>query len=143
MTGSVEAAEDITQDCFLALLRGQERYDASRGELRSFLLGIARNIVSRRWRNESRWETLDDDQFCAAPIDPGTFQTAELVAKAVQSLPPLQREVLVLAEYEEMKLEDIARAAGAELSTVKGRLFRARENLRRILAPLRKTTCTH
>jgi RNA polymerase sigma-70 factor (ECF subfamily) len=58
------------------------------------------------------------------------------VAQAVGALPPLQREVLILAEYEEMPLEEIARSVGAELAAVKSRLHRARENLRRMLAPL-------
>jgi len=58
------------------------------------------------------------------------------VARAVQALPPLQREAVILAEYEEMTLEEIARATEAEIAAVKSRLHRARENLRRMLAPL-------
>ena len=48
---------------------------------------------------------------------------------------PLQREAVVLAEYEEMSLEEIAQATGADLAAVKSRLHRARQNLRRMLAP--------
>ena len=48
-------------------------------------------------------------------------------------------EVLILAEYEEMPLRDIALAVDADVGTVKSRLHRARENLRRVLAPLRST----
>jgi RNA polymerase sigma-70 factor (ECF subfamily) len=51
-------------------------------------------------------------------------------------LPQLQREVVVLAEYEEMSLEEIAHATQAELAAVKSRLHRGRQNLRRLLAPL-------
>ena len=51
-------------------------------------------------------------------------------------LTPVQREALVLAEYEEMSLEEIAEATGVELAAVKSRLHRARVNLRRMLAPL-------
>jgi len=54
----------------------------------------------------------------------------------VAALSPLQRETLILAEYEDMSLEEIARASGAELAAVKSRLHRARANLRRMLAPL-------
>jgi RNA polymerase sigma-70 factor (ECF subfamily) len=52
-------------------------------------------------------------------------------------LPPLQREVLILAEYEDLSLEEIARAIESEIGTVKSRLHRARENLKQILAPLK------
>jgi len=136
MTGSSAAAEDTVQDVFLTLLRLPQRFDPMRGSLRSFLLGIARNLVLKRWRDEHRWEELNDEQFDPQPVDVATGDLARLVGEAVHSLPPLQREVLILAEYEELSLEEIARAVESEIGTVKSRLHRARENLRRMLAPL-------
>ena len=56
------------------------------------------------------------------------------VQRAVASLPPLQREALILFEYEELTLIEVAAVVGADVGTVKGRLFRARETLRRELA---------
>ena len=76
-------------------------------------------------------------RFVAEPIDITVGETAEIVGKAVRSLPPLQREVLILFEYEELPLEEIARVVQSEVGTVKSRLHRARENLRRLLAPLK------
>jgi hypothetical protein len=58
------------------------------------------------------------------------------VAHAVLALPPFQREALILFEYEELSLEEIAAIAGIEAGAVKARLHRARETLRRRLAPL-------
>jgi RNA polymerase sigma-70 factor (ECF subfamily) len=139
MTNSSSAAEDIVQDVFLALLRHPDRFDDTRGQLRSYLLGVARNLVLKRWRQENRWEVLDDDQFVSQPVDLTRGETAKIVGDAVGSLPPLQREVLVLAEYEGLSLEEIARAVEAEVGTVKARLHRARENLRRMLAPLKQS----
>jgi RNA polymerase sigma-70 factor (ECF subfamily) len=142
MTNSPAASEDIVQEVFLSLLRHPARFDESRGQLRSFLLGVARNLALKRWREENRWDVLDDNQFAdnfvAEPVDLTVGETAKVVGAAVSSLPPLQREVLVLAEYEGLSLEEIARAVEAEVGTVKARLYRARENLRRMLAPLRQ-----
>lgn len=143
MTGSAASAEDIVQECFLSLLRNPDGYDASRAPMRPFLLAVARNLVRKRWRTEQRWDVLDEEAFVAEPLDPTARQTAELVAQAVQSLPPLQREALILFEYEELALEEIARTVAAEVSAVKARLHRARSNLRRMLAPLRDTTWNH
>ena len=56
----------------------------------------------------------------------------------MQALRPLQREVVILAEYEGLTLAEIARAVDADVGTVKSRLHRARENLRRMLSPLRR-----
>jgi RNA polymerase sigma factor (sigma-70 family) len=137
MTGSATVAEDILQECFLSLLRNPAGYDPSRAPIRPFLLAIARNLARKRWRTEQRWDVLDEEALVVQPIDPAAGQIADLVAQAVLSLPPLQREALILFEYEELGLEEIARAVDAETGTVKARLHRARENLRRMLAPLR------
>jgi RNA polymerase sigma-70 factor (ECF subfamily) len=132
-----DAADDIAQDVFLTLLRHPDRYDAARGTLRAFLLGIARNLALKRWRDEHRWDPLDDEGFEAPAIDVTGGETAAIVSTAVRSLPPLQREALILAEYEGLSLDEIARAVDADIGTVKSRLHRARQNLKRLLAPLR------
>jgi RNA polymerase sigma-70 factor (ECF subfamily) len=136
MTGSPEMAEDIAQDCFVQLLRSPGHYDRTRGPIRAWLLGVARNLILKRWRAEGRWTSLDDEAFAVDPPS-GDCRADEKVAHAVQSLPPLQREVLILIEYEGMTLEEAAHAVAAEVGTVKARLHRARNNLRRMLEPLR------
>jgi RNA polymerase sigma-70 factor (ECF subfamily) len=135
MINSPAAAEDVTQDVFLALLRHSGRFDSRRGSLRVFLFGVARNLVLKRWREERRWDRLEDDAFAIPPPQPGA-DMSDMIAAAMRALPPLQREVLVLAEYEEMSLEEIAATVAAEVGTVKSRLHRARENLRGALTPL-------
>lgn len=57
------------------------------------------------------------------------------VRKAVADLPALQREALILFEYEELSLAEIAAIVGADVGAVKARLYRAREQLRKTLAP--------
>src|SRR5262245_43651204 len=116
MTGSGLTAEDVVQECFLALWRKPQAYDSQRGTLRSFLLGIARNLILKRWRDEHRHEPLDDDAFICGPMDLAGSERSEWVARAVQELPPLQREALILAEYEEMSLEEIAIGTQAQVA---------------------------
>jgi RNA polymerase sigma-70 factor, ECF subfamily len=140
MTNSPHAAEDIAQEVFMALLRRPDAFDPNRGRLRTFLLAICRNLVLKKWRDEKQWQSLDDEDFVASPLLMLDDDTASIVGRAVNTLPPLQREVLVMAEYEELSLADIALAVDSEIGTVKARLHRARENLRRILAPLKKRT---
>jgi RNA polymerase sigma-70 factor (ECF subfamily) len=135
-----DSAEDLTQDVFLALLRDPDRYDPSRGTLRTFLLAIARNLALKRWRDAHRWTELDEEALAAEPFDIAGRETADIIASAVRSLPPLQREVVVLAEYEQLSLEEIAATVQSEVGTVKSRLHRGRQNLRGMLAPLRTGT---
>ena len=138
MSGSPAAAEDITQDVFVGLLRHPDRFDPARGTLRAFLLGIARNLALKHWRKEHRFEPLDDEESgVAEPVDLERGEVGEIVGRAVRALGPIQREVVILAEYEGLTLAEVARAVDADVGTVKSRLHRARENLRRTLAPLR------
>jgi RNA polymerase sigma-70 factor (ECF subfamily) len=143
MTNSPTAAEDIAQEVFLCILRQPLNFDGARGRLRPYLLGIARNLALKKWRDDHRWQPLEDDDFGAAPVDVTSGEVARAVAAAVQALVPLQREALVLAEYEGLSLEEIARMVDADTGTVKSRLHRARENLRRMLAPLRESRSVH
>ena len=61
-------------------------------------------------------------------------ELAAKVQEAVSSLPPLQREALVLFEYEGLPLSEIANVVGTDVGAVKSRLHRARERLRNSLA---------
>jgi RNA polymerase sigma-70 factor (ECF subfamily) len=135
MTGADSAAQDIVQDCFVALWE-RRGYDRGLGTARAYLLGIARNLALKRWRRESRFEPEQLDAGVCGPIDVVGMERAEAVAAAVRALPPLQREAIVLVEYEEMTLDEISRITHTDLAAVKSRLYRARQNLRRMLTPL-------
>ncbi len=139
LTGSAAEAEDIVQECFLSIL-GRESFDAGQGSLRTYLFGIVRHLAwkrSRRMEREREDNEADDREGAADPLrDLLTSERAAMVERAVAQLPLLQREALILFEYEEMCLEEIAEISGAEVNAVKARLFRARESLRRRLARL-------
>jgi RNA polymerase sigma-70 factor (ECF subfamily) len=136
MTGSPEAARDVTHSCFVALLEGASRYDARRASLGTYLCAAARNLslrhASRAWRERPRLD-LADRQAAAGPSPLDALledERARAVRTALAALAPLHREVLILAEYEELDLATIARVVGAEVGAVKVRLHRARRKLR-------------
>lgn len=143
LTGSVDVAEELTQECFVRLMR-RPRFHQERGSLRQFLYGIARNLVRQRQqvnRREGNWddEAQDGPRFTVAEL-PDSIASAELAAvvqAAISALPSLQREAIVLCEFEELSLHDAAEVLGVDVGTVKSRLHRAREGLRRSLAPYR------
>ena len=143
LTSTVDAAEDITQECFLRLVRNPG-FDSGRGTLRQYLYGMVRNLARQRWQANSRevpWDDeSDDDAQPAAVAWPDAMASAEvseIVQAALAMLPALQREVIVLFEFEELSLEETAAVVGADVGTVKSRLHRARERLRRSLARYR------
>lgn len=137
LTGAQSLAEDVTQECFLALVRGAA-FDGDRGTLRSYLFGIARNLVLRRLRVSER--EAEEPVEAAAPVDVlGDLleaERSELLSRAISRLPVLQREAIVLFTFQELSLEEIAKITGVDAGTVKSRLHRARESLHSALAPL-------
>lgn len=141
---SESAAEDVTHDCFLSLFKNPERFDPSRGtRLRTYLFAAVHHLALKHFRRAGR-EIWVDEATREEPRTPDADEPlnqlieAELSAKvraAVESLPALQREVLILFEFEELSLSEIADVLDAEVNTVKSRLARARAGLRRALAP--------
>jgi RNA polymerase sigma-70 factor (ECF subfamily) len=138
MLGSREAAEDITQDVFIALGRTVHRFDPAMGSLTTYLYGIARNLILQRHRRR-RWrqvdiESLDDETgVLATTFDPTEELTLEQrrlqLRAAILSLPVHYREVIVLHELNGLSYEESARIAGCPIGTIRSRLSRARELL--------------
>jgi RNA polymerase sigma-70 factor (ECF subfamily) len=137
MTGSVPIAEDLVHDAILSVVRPNSRFDPARGRLRTYLYAAIRNLARKEYRDYGREEGADDLAAAAAgnsPLDSlVAAETSERVQAAVSALPGLQREALVLFEYEELSLDEIAQMVEADVGTIKSRLHRARERLRRVL----------
>lgn len=141
LAGSIAAAEDVTQECFLALLQGTG-FDERRGPLRTYLFGVARHLSLKRLRVREGEEVDVETAGRQDPLeDMLRAERCDLVGRAVASLPALQKEALILFEYEEFSLEEIASMVGVDAGAVKARLSRARESLRRKLAPCLERSC--
>ena len=136
LLGSAAAAEDVAHDCFLSLIKEPGRFDPKKASLRTYLYAAARNLAAKRYHSAGRETGISELGNEPATEQPGPMsqildsELAAEVAQAIAELPPLQREALVLFEYEEMSLAEIGAVVGADSNTVKARLFRAREKLR-------------
>lgn len=138
LTNSSAAAEDITQECFLGLLNAPGHFDPAKGSLRTYLYGAVRNHA-RRYHGQREGDIdLDDTEADeTAEVSQAFLQQeqSQVVRQAILTLPLPQREALILFQYEELPLEEIAAILGIETGAVKSRLHRARARLRRILTP--------
>jgi RNA polymerase sigma-70 factor (ECF subfamily) len=142
LTRRQDVAEDITQECFLSLIRAPERFDPARGSMRTYLFAIARNLALKHYRRTaSDPQDLDEVSVSADPSP--ALDVVSAVERAVALLPVLQREALILFQYEGATLEEVSQVVGADVGTVKSRLHRARERLRCELAPYRKVRGIH
>ena len=138
LTNSVVAAEDITQECFLGLLDAPERFDPAKGSLRAYLYGAVRNHVRKYYGlrdGDVDLEDLEADHVAGLPQAFLQQEQSQVIRQAISTLPLPQREALILFQYEELPLEEIAAILGIEVGAVKSRLYRARARLKRILTP--------
>jgi RNA polymerase sigma-70 factor, ECF subfamily len=138
LTHSADAAEDITQECFLTYVRAPERFDEAKGALRTYLFAIARNLALKHYRDRGVECQLESEAWSIAGDPRPGIEASAAVERAVAALPMLEKEALILFQYEGMTLVEIGHVVGAEVGTVKGRLHRARERLRVALAQYRR-----
>jgi len=142
MAGDRTVAADVTQDVFVWLIHHPDRFDPARGELSSFLIGVARKFLLRRARSDLRLVPLDEGARRATerPDDEDDEQKGvEALRAAIAALPPRYREVVVLFDLEGLTYEEVAAAVGCATGTVRSRLHRARQFLARKLESQKQT----
>ena len=136
MTGSREAAEEVVQETFMALIERPQGYDPQRGELASYLYGIARNQGLRQFRQLNT--SVETDAEVAEPpaiLDAlEARERVETLRRAVLALPEVYREAVVLCDLEEFSYTDAADALGIAVGTLRSRLHRGRALLVQKLA---------
>ena len=141
-----EETEDLAQEVFLRVHQYRARYTPS-GKFSTWIFSIAHNLFidsirKRYWlvlwpRKE---DNPDDPVEFASPTPSAAEESerndlAEIVKRCIQGLPFLQKEALILREYERMEYEEIAAILNKSLGTVKTLIHRARENLKNKLLP--------
>lgn len=135
-------AEEVAQDVFLELWKRPERYDESRGSLRSYLVAMARNKAIDRIRTHYARQrvteaVLKESQTSATHVDSSeeTVEQRDLIFGAIRKLPAAQREALVLAYYGGRTYREVALELEVAEGTIKTRLRQALISLRHTLSP--------
>ena len=142
--GDPQTAADVFQDTWLDAISHIEQFDPKRGELRSWLFGIARRRVAMHWRQrlarrgtaaaaraEIPVEVLDGAVVPDDVIE--HLEQAAVVQASLLALPPERRQVLVEKYVEGLSVAQIAARTGKSPKAVESLLSRAREQLRRLL----------
>jgi RNA polymerase sigma-70 factor (ECF subfamily) len=149
MTNSICAAEEVTQEVFMSLLKEGSGYRPERGDVGAFAFGIARNLIRRVRRRERAYQPLPNDDAierlaASLVLEPQALQrrvirneTVERVRAAVYSLPDRYCQVIVLCDLCEFSYADAASRLACPVGTVRSRLNRAHALLARKLKPAR------
>ena len=127
--GNSADAEDITQATFVNALRALERGERPRKPT-NWLITIAHNLIRQRFRRQQTRPLeveLDRDVAAAEAADDGP--SIDDLVRALQRIPPTQRQALVLRELEGRSYSEIGELLGVSQSALEALLFRARRSL--------------
>jgi RNA polymerase sigma-70 factor (ECF subfamily) len=140
VTNDAQAAEEVSQTVFLNLWTTPERFDPQRGSLRSWLLAQAHGRAVDLVRSETarrRRQTREAELAVPASAEVETAvhaaALAEDVRRAVEALPPGEREAILLAYFGGHTYRETAQLLGQPEGTVKSRIRSGLQNLRRTL----------
>jgi RNA polymerase sigma factor (sigma-70 family) len=135
-------AEDLVAETFLVAWEARDDYVAELGSVRSWLYGIAVNLLRRHHRGQAQQQRISQRlSGLRQPDDRGHDRAAERVdartrlrglAAAIAGLPDGDRDVLLLTSLGGLDAAEIGAALGIPEGTVRSRLHRVRRNLRAI-----------
>ena len=141
-------AEDVLQEVYLKVWNATHTFDAARGGVETWLAGVARHCAIDSLRRAGRrpiaaWAPVDVDVYAAlASPEPGPLdlalqaEAARLLQARLRILGTEQRRCLFHAYWHDLSHDEIARATGHPLGTVKSWMRRSLISLRHTLAPL-------
>lgn len=143
LTHNADEAEDLVQETTLRALRGFSSFRAD-GPIRAWLLTILRNLFINSYRTRvraPRQVSLDalENPDPVLPLEPGPERRVfsklenEALSRAVAALPPDYRAVLVLSDMRGLSYQQISKELDLPIGTVRSRLSRARNRVRRAL----------
>jgi RNA polymerase sigma factor (sigma-70 family) len=135
MTGNRTAAEDLTQEVFVRILKYRATF-RDEGRFETWMFRIARNARADYFRKRDVAESAAPEELDGPSAAPGPARELERgrdearLRRALLELREDRRELIVLAKYREMKYEAIAELLGVDPGTVKVRMHRAMKELR-------------
>lgn len=147
MLGSRQEAEDVVQEAFLRVYRNLDRYDEGM-KFSTWIYRIATNLCIDRLRKRKPSYSLDAesteheglDGYAMIPSDDRTPESAALlsetqliVRQAIETLPAKYKSIMVLRYMHDLSLQEIGDVLGMPVTTVKTRVHRGREYLRKRL----------
>ncbi len=138
--GDEHIASDLVAETFMTALEHLPRYRYRGVPFRAWLYRLATSRVNRWSRRRVVQSTAPLDEAALSDVDDKDPSSAlnSAVRNALLDLPPRYQSVLALFYMEGMTIEEVARTLGVSPGTIKARLARGRERLRRRLAPLEK-----
>lgn len=135
IVGNRDDAKDMFQETFIRM-HHQSKSLTGPVRVAPLMYTIARNLCISHLRGRKQTVPAETAQLAAKDVSIEHTERARLVQSAIEALPFPYREALILREYDDFSYADIAEIMNIPVATVKVRIFRAKERMRSMLAPL-------
>lgn len=141
MIGDYNLSYDLTQEVFIKMLTNLPRYQRTDAGFETWLLTIASNHCKDYFRTNSYRQRKENANIDDLEIESNDSivdvlernEKRKEVKKAVEDLPYLQREAIILKYFHELRIHEISSITGENENTIKSRLFQGMKNLRKAM----------
>ena len=140
-TGDYQISYDITQEVFIKMMKNLHRYKNSNSKFEAWLLKIACNHCKDYFKSKSYKERRESIEINNVELEENESvvnilernERRKEVKKAVDSLPKMQKEAIILKYYNDLKIHEISEITGENINTIKSRLFNGVKNLKKYM----------
>jgi RNA polymerase sigma-70 factor (ECF subfamily) len=131
-----ELADTLVQECWMIAVRSIRKFDAARASFRTWMRGIADNLLRNAVRKQQRKQAVEGAPIPVADLeiesrDPESFDLRDAIKTAMAALPANYRSVLVAKYRDGLGVNEIAETSGRSPKAIESLLTRAREAFRR------------
>lgn len=140
LSGNIEDAKDIAQEAFIKAYRNFEKFEG-KSKFSTWLYAIINNTAIDYIKKKNKITNLEDERFVSS--QEGAYDIVErevekneikkLIHDAINQLPPAHRQVVVLRDMQNLSYEEIGTILNCSIGTVKSRISRGRDILRKII----------
>lgn len=140
-TNDYNISYDITQDVFIKMMKNIDKYNLENGKFKNWLLKIAVNTTKDYFKSRTYKQRVENCDIENHQIE-DTSNVIDIISKkeeaikikeAIENLPSLQREAILLKYYNDLKIKEISNITGDNENTIKSRLFNGIRNLKKLL----------
>ncbi|MBX2974941.1 MAG: sigma-70 family RNA polymerase sigma factor [Ignavibacteriaceae bacterium] len=149
--GDYEVAADIVQDTMIRVFKRKDSFKPI-GKFSTWIYTIAGNLAKTELQRKRKFgslslDALSDDEDKPFQIEDNRYRpdvevinklTDEMIMEAIQKIPPIFREILILRDIQELSYEEISEITNIPNGTIKSRLNRGRSHLQSILIKMTK-----
>lgn len=140
-TNDYNTSYDITQDVFIKMMKNIDKYNLKNGKFKNWLLKIAVNTTKDYFKSKTYRQRIEhcdienheiEDKSNVIDIT-SKKEEAVKIKEAIEKLPDLQKEAILLKYYNDLKIKEISNITGNNENTIKSRLFSGIKNLKKLL----------